>query len=116
MYKVVGLLKRPEGVQMEDFRRWWLEAHAPKVMKWKDATRYCVNLCTTDDQRYDGMAETWFETKQDMDNAFAPVEGQTERNRRLSGDCHFVHRRTGDDRRVSGSARHRLGAREETRV
>lgn len=29
MYKVVGLLKRPEGMQMEDFRRWRLEVHAP---------------------------------------------------------------------------------------
>lgn len=54
MYKVVGLLKRPEGMEMEDFRRWWLEVHAPKVMKWKGVTRYCVNLCTTDDQRYVG--------------------------------------------------------------
>ena len=58
IYKVVGLLKRPEGMAMADFRLWWLEVHAPKVKKWKGVTRYCVNLCTTDDQRYDGMAET----------------------------------------------------------
>ena len=90
MYKVVGLLKRPDGMDMEDFRRWWLEVHAPKVMKWKGLTRYCINLCTTDDQRYDGMAETWFETKQDMENAFAPAEGQAARQSATDGSQEIV--------------------------
>lgn len=90
MYKVVGLLKRPEGMQMDDFRRWWLEVHAPKVKKWKGVTRYCVNLCTTDDQRYDGMAETWFATKEDMDAAFTPAEGQAARNSATNGSREIV--------------------------
>ena len=59
-------------------------------MKWKGVKRYCVNLCTTDDQRYDGMAETWFETKQDMDNAFVPAEGQAARQGATDGSREIV--------------------------
>ncbi len=36
MYKVIGILKRPEGMNIEDFRRWWLEEHAPKVKQWHE--------------------------------------------------------------------------------
>lgn len=31
MYKVVGIVERPEGVPPDDLRRWRLEEHTPEV-------------------------------------------------------------------------------------
>lgn len=90
MYKVIGILKRPEGMHIEDFRRWWIEEHAPKVKRWPGIKRYCINLSTTDDQRYDGVAEVWFENKEDMDNVFGTSEGQTARNSASGGSQEIV--------------------------
>ncbi len=90
MYKVIGILKRPEGMHIEDFRRWWLEEHAPKVKQWPGLKRYCINLPTTDDQRYDGVAEVWFENKEDMDAVFGTSKGQTARNSATGGSQEIV--------------------------
>ena len=79
MYKVIGILKRPDGVSMADFRTWWLEEHANYVKKWPGLKRYAINLSTSDDQRYDGVAEVWFDTKADFENVFSTPEGQAAR-------------------------------------
>ncbi|NNL84024.1 MAG: EthD domain-containing protein [Myxococcales bacterium] len=90
MYKVVGLLKRPEGVEIEDFHRWWLEEHAEKVKKWPGLVRYCINLATTDDQVYDGVAEVWFDKREQMDSAFSKPEGQRARQSATDGSREIV--------------------------
>lgn len=90
MHKVIGILKRPEGMDIGDFRRWWLEEHAPKVMQWPGLKRYCINLSTTDDQRYDGVAEVWFESKAAMDAVFDTSEGETARNSATDGSQELV--------------------------
>ncbi len=90
MYKVMGILKRPHGMSMPDFRKWWLEEHAPKVKKWAGLKRYCINLAITGDQRYDGVAEVWFETKADMDVVFRTPEGEAARNSAMVGSAEIV--------------------------
>ena len=102
MYKVIGILKRPEGMAMEDFRRWWLEEHAPKVKQWPGLKRYCINLATTDEQRYDGVAEVWFETREDMDKVFGTSEGQTARNSATGGSAEIVILLTEENVMVDG--------------
>src|ERR1044072_8041674 len=67
MYKLIGLLKRPEGISLEDFHRWWLNEHTTYVKRFPGLKRYVVNLTTTADQLFDGMAEVWFETKEDLE-------------------------------------------------
>ena len=79
MYKVVGIIKRPEGMDFEEFKRWWLQEHALKVKQWPGLLKYSINLCTTPDQVYDGMAEVWFERRADMDAIFARPEGERAR-------------------------------------
>lgn len=80
MYKVVGIIKRPQGMEFEAFKTWWLTEHAPKVKKWPGLVKYHINLCTTPDQAFDGMAEVWFESKADMDAVFHTPEGQYARD------------------------------------
>jgi uncharacterized protein (TIGR02118 family) len=90
MYKVVGLLKRPEGMEIEDFHRWWLEEHAEKVKQWPGLVRYCINLSTTDDQVYDGAAEVWFDKREQMDAVFSKAEGQRARQSATDGSREIV--------------------------
>lgn len=79
MYKLIGLLKRPEGMSLEDFHRWWLAEHSTYVKRFPGLKRYVINVTTTPDQTFDGMAEVWFETKEDMEKVFSWSEGQTAR-------------------------------------
>lgn len=79
MFKVIGLIKRPEGMDFEVFKTWWLSEHALKVKRWPGLVKYTINLCTTPDQDFDGMAEVWFETRAEMDAIFSRPEGQRAR-------------------------------------
>ncbi len=79
MYKLIGILKRPEGVSVEAFHQWWLQEHALLVKQFPGLRKYAINLTTTGDQRYDGVAEVWFDSKQDMERVFSTREGQAAR-------------------------------------
>lgn len=79
MYKLFGILKRPEGVSLEEFHQWWLKEHAVLVKRFPGLTKYAINLMTSGDQRYDGVAEVWFEKKEDLEKIFTSPEGQTAR-------------------------------------
>lgn len=92
MFKIVGLIKRPEGTDFEAFKTWWLTEHAPKVKRWPGLVRYSINLCTTSDQAFDGMAEVWFDTREAMEQVFATNEGRTARSgaTAAAGDIHIL--------------------------
>lgn len=79
MFKVIGIIKRPEGMEFEAFKTWWLNEHAPKVQQWPGLREYRINLSTTPDQAYDGVAEVWFDTREAMDAVFGTPEGQRAR-------------------------------------
>ena len=79
MYKLIGILKRPEGMSIEVFHQWWLQDHATLVKRFPGLKKYSINLSTTGDQRYDGVAEVWFETQQDLEKVFSTQEGQAAR-------------------------------------
>lgn len=74
MIKVVWLLKKADHLSMDEFRRWWLEGHAPVIAQKQGAMlrRYIVNIRTERDDlpaaagtpcEWDGMAEEWFESE-----------------------------------------------------
>jgi uncharacterized protein (TIGR02118 family) len=75
MVKIVWFLRKADHLSMDEFRRWWLERHAP-VIAAKQAVmlrRYIVNIRTERDDlpaaagtpcEWDGMAEEWFESEE----------------------------------------------------
>ncbi|MSQ47282.1 MAG: EthD family reductase [Deltaproteobacteria bacterium] len=79
MYKLIGLLKRPTDMSLEDFQQWWLKDHAALVKRFPALKKYTINLSITPDQPFDGMAEVWFEKKEDLEQIFSLPEGQTAR-------------------------------------
>ena len=51
MYKLIGLLKRPDGMSLEEFHHWWLNEHATLVKQFPSLKKYAINLATSTDQR-----------------------------------------------------------------
>lgn len=71
MYKVIFGAKRKPGMSREDFAHYWLNVHAEKGRNSPGLVRYVVNIAPdlTGSGRelpYDGFAESWFETLEDM--------------------------------------------------
>jgi len=89
-YKLFGIVKRPEGVTKDELKTWWLEEHAQKVARWPGLVKYCINLSVTDDQRYDGLAEIWFDSKESMENVFNTTEGKIARESAIKGSGELV--------------------------
>jgi uncharacterized protein (TIGR02118 family) len=85
MYKLMGIIKRPAGMDFEAFKAWWLNEHAPKVKQWPGLVEYRINLCTTPDQAYDGVAEVTFESREAMESIFTTAEGQRARESATNG-------------------------------
>ena len=85
MFKLLGILKRPDGMEFEEFKAWWLEQHAPKVKQWPGLVEYRINFSLTPDERFDGVAEVWFQTRAEMEAVFGTAEGERARASATSG-------------------------------
>jgi uncharacterized protein (TIGR02118 family) len=60
-FKLVAGLKRRPDLTRADFKRWWLERHAPLVVKFPELSRYQVNLVEHGEETFaDGVAEVCF--------------------------------------------------------
>ena len=81
MVKVVWFLKKAEHLTMDEFRHWWLNEHAPKVVEKQGSMikRYIVNIRNDVDDlpgapresfNWDGMAEEWFKNEEAAYKAF----------------------------------------------
>lgn len=79
--KRMSILQRRDGLSPEDFRREWLEVHAPMVARFPAIAGYRQNVVTAcgpapgidadaDGGAPDGIVEMWFHTQQDLVAAF----------------------------------------------
>lgn len=73
--KAIILLRRREGDTHEDFRRWWLEEHAPLARQLPGVRNLVFNLADVD-APYDGVSELWFDSQAAFDAAYASEIGQ----------------------------------------
>ena len=79
MYKMMFGAKRKPGMSREDFGRYWTTTHADKGKQVPGIRRYVVNLAPDlggkgRELAYDGFAEVWFDTLDDMRAAAATPE------------------------------------------
>lgn len=89
MVKVMWFLKRAEHLSLEEFRKWWLEEHAPDIIADQKPylKRYVVDIRVDDtsdfagrpagDFPWDGIAEQWFETVDDYNAVYARKDRPT---------------------------------------
>ena len=71
---MVGLVRR-EDMSREDFRRWWIDEHAPLARTRPGVRRIRFNILD-DDAPFDGIAELWFDSAADADAAYATDIGK----------------------------------------
>jgi uncharacterized protein (TIGR02118 family) len=74
-FKAVILLARRDDMTAEDFRRWWLDEHAPLAAQLPGVRRITFNLVdeATD---IDGVSELWFDSREGFDAAYATDLGK----------------------------------------
>lgn len=85
------LLKRPE-LTVDQFRRYWLERHAPLVRELTAPTHYVINVVDREqwpDFPFDGFSELWFETSPDA-ATFAPGSRIKEDEKQFLAGVHVV--------------------------
>jgi hypothetical protein len=79
-YKVFGILKRPDGMTFEQFKKWCLEVHVPRVMKWPNLVAYDVNFALNGNEPFDGVGIVSFDTKEAAERVFQTLEGSSARS------------------------------------
>ena len=107
MIRLVFLLRRKEGMTLEEFQDYWLNQHAPLVASVStdlNILRY-VQTHTIDhpinkaaqnarggnmEPQYDGVAELWWATESDLESALASEVGQAAGAKLLADERTFI--------------------------
>jgi uncharacterized protein (TIGR02118 family) len=74
--KRISLVRRKDGLSVEAFVEHWLGPHAEIIRTMPGLRGYRVDVITDwlgDEERWDGVGELWFDTREDLDAAFAAV-------------------------------------------
>ena len=80
--KLVALLKAKPGMTREELEKRWVEGHAPLTLKFKNLKGYRINIAIDEYQEiegelpYDGTAELWWDSLEEMQEDFASPEAQ----------------------------------------
>jgi len=82
MIKLIALLKRKPGMTREGFKQRWLE-HVKLSSKMPGLRGYRINIAVDHqpdgdgiEPIYDGTAELWWDSMEEMEAAFDSVEGR----------------------------------------
>jgi uncharacterized protein (TIGR02118 family) len=106
MIKLVFTLHRREDMTREEFQRYWREQHAPLVQRHADALRIRryvqVHARDTDldeaiagargsePRFYDGVAELWWDSLEELVTAFSSEAGQAAGQELLEDEQLFI--------------------------
>ena len=79
MLKVVSLLKRKEGMSLEEFRRWATQEHPPLGQQLNGIRAYRMSVVRdgTPDGPFDAVSEFWFDSQEARDAAFDTELGRS---------------------------------------
>lgn len=81
--KLIALLKRHAGMSREEFARRWVDEHAPLTLRFPNLKGYRINIALEEYQEidgelpYDGTAELWWDSLEDMQADYASDEAAT---------------------------------------
>jgi uncharacterized protein (TIGR02118 family) len=80
--KVIALLKVRPGMTREQLKKRWVDEHCPLTIRMKNLKGYRVNIAIQEFQDiegelpYDGTAELWWDSLEEMQDDFASDEGR----------------------------------------
>ena len=105
MIKMMMCIVRKSGTTREEFQDYWLNSHGPLFQSFADAYRakkyvQCHTLDTPLNdsiresrgmlQEFDGVAEVWFESEQELIDAMSSPEGQEVSATLLKDESNFL--------------------------
>lgn len=106
MIRLVYLLRRREGMSLEDFQRYWRETHGPIVASFAsdlDIVKYTQVHALEDpvndamrearggmEPIYDGVAELWWRSEEALAAAFESAAGQAAAQALLEDEAKFI--------------------------
>ncbi len=73
--KAIILLTRRDGDTPEEFRRWWLEEHAPLARELPGLRKLVFNVVESE-ANIDGVSELWFDSVEKFEAAYASEIGE----------------------------------------
>jgi len=78
MLKVISLLKRKEGISLEEFRKWALEDHPSLGKRLPGLRQYRMSVVLEDNPElpFDAVSEFWFDDNEARVAAFSTPEGK----------------------------------------
>lgn len=77
MIKFSGMILKRDEFTMEEFKKYWVEVHAPIMLKVPGLLHYRLNVI---DRKidgnfpYDAFSEVWFESEESMNAALSSPE------------------------------------------
>jgi uncharacterized protein (TIGR02118 family) len=106
MIKLVFMVRRREGITREEFQRHWKEEHAELVKRHAELLRIRRYVQTharetdlddaiagsrgSEPRQYDGVAELWWDSIDDLVQAATSEEGQTAQQALLEDERCFI--------------------------
>jgi uncharacterized protein (TIGR02118 family) len=106
MIKLVFTLRRRDGMTREEFQRYWREEHAPLVQRHAETLRIRRYIQThltqthlddaisaprgCESRFYDGVAELWWDSLDDLTAAFVTEAGQAAAAELLEDENRFI--------------------------
>jgi uncharacterized protein (TIGR02118 family) len=106
MIKLVFVIRRREGMTREEFQRYWSEEHAQLVKRHAGVLRVRRYVQThardtdlddalagsrgSEPRQYDGVAELWWDSIDDLVQAATSEEGQTAQQALLEDERRFI--------------------------
>jgi uncharacterized protein (TIGR02118 family) len=81
--KLIALLKAKPGLSRDEFVRRWVEEHAPLTLRFENQKGYRINVRIEEYQElegelpYDGTAELWWDSLEEMQEDFASEDAAT---------------------------------------
>jgi uncharacterized protein (TIGR02118 family) len=78
--KLIALLKANPDLSRDEFAQRWVEGHAPLTLRFKNLKGYRINVRIDEYQElegelpYDGTAELWWNSLEEMQEDFASEE------------------------------------------
>jgi uncharacterized protein (TIGR02118 family) len=93
MLKVISLLKRKEGMSLEEFRTWALDEHPELGKKLPGMRHYRMSVVLNDDPAlpYDAVSEMWFDDDAARVAAFGTPAGEAAKNDAVAHCASRVH-------------------------
>lgn len=84
MIKRISLVRRKEGMSLEEFTEHWLGEHADLIRRMPGLRGYRVDVIRSwqaEPEPWDGIGELWFDSREDLDAGFAALAGELAANR-----------------------------------